>query len=168
MKKIAILAVMLVAFATAAVAQKHMVVNTEKIFKALPAYAQAIDSIDRLAKQYQSVIDTNYANIEKQYNDYQAQKQYLTESARRTREDAIMAREAEVEKYQEDKFGQEGEIIKKRVELIKPIQDKVFGVISQYAQNNGYTLVIDLSSNPSVIYSSPAVDKTEEIIKLLK
>lgn len=168
MKKLIILAVMLAACTTAAMAQKHMVISTEKIFKALPDYAQAIDSIDKLAKQYQSVIDTNYANIEKQYNNYQAQKQYLTESARRSQEDAILAREAEVEKYQEEKFGQEGEIIKKRVELIKPIQDKVFSVIGKYAQDNGYTLVIDLSSNPSVIYYSPSVDKTDDIIKLVK
>ncbi len=168
MKKSILLSLVLCAACTAAFAQKHMVVNTETIFKALPQYTAAIDQIDNLAKQYQSVIDQNYQSIEKQYNDYQAQRAYLTESARRSREDAIVAREKEVEKYQEEKFGQEGEIIKKRVELIKPIQDKVFGVINKYAEANGYTLVLDITTNPTVIYYSPSVDKTQEIITLAK
>ncbi len=167
MKKI-FLTLALAAACTAVFAQKHMVVNTEKIFKALPRYTQAIAQIDKLAEQYQGVIDQNYASIEKLFNEYQAQKAYMSESARRQREEIIIAREKEVEKYQEEKFGAEGEIIKKRVELIKPIQDAVFAVISKYAEANGYTLVIDVTGNPSVIFYSPSVDKTEEIIKLAK
>ncbi len=151
-----------------AFAQKNMVVNTETVFKALPRYASAIDSIDALAKQYQTQIDQNYAAIEKMWNEYQSQKAYLTDTARRSREDAIIAREKETEQYQEEKFGQEGELIKKRLQLIKPIQDEVFAHIKKYADANGFTLVIDIATNPTVIYYSPAIDKTQEIIKLAK
>ncbi|MDR2886269.1 MAG: OmpH family outer membrane protein [Rikenellaceae bacterium] len=167
MKKFIFSALFAVA-ALAGFAQKQMVINTETVFKALPRYASAINSIDALAKQYQGVVDQNYAAVEKMYNEYQSQKAYMTESARRTREDAIVAREKEIEKYQEEKFGQEGEIIKKRIELIKPIQDSVFAVVAKYAEANGYTVVLDIATNPTVIYYSPDIDKTQEIIKLAK
>jgi outer membrane protein len=165
MKKL-VLSLIFAAAALAGFAQKQMVVDTETIFKALPRYASAINSIDALAKQYQDNIDQSYKQVETMYNDYQAQKNYLTDSARRTREDAIIARENEIEKYQEEKFGQEGEIIKKRIELIKPIQDAVFGVIAKYAEANGFTVVLDIATNPTVVYYSPSIDKTQEIIKL--
>ena len=167
MKKL-IFSLVFAVVALGAYAQKHMVVNTETVFKAMPRYTSAIESIDALAKQFQDQIDQSFAEVERMYNEYQSQRSYLTESARRSREDAIMARESEIEKFQEEKFGQEGEIIKKRIELIRPIQDAVFGVISKYAESNGFTLVLDIATNPTVLYYSPSIDKTQEIIKLVK
>ena len=89
-------------------------------------------------------------------------------TSRQAREDAIIAREKEVNKYQEQIFGQQGDLMKKRVELIKPIQDKVFGIINKYAQDNGYGLVLDIAASPMVLYYAPSADKTEDIIKLTK
>ena len=71
-------------------------------------------------------------------------------------------------KYQQDIFGPQGELMKKRVELVKPVQDAVFAVINQYAQSNGLDLVIDIATNPTLLYYSPKVDRTEEIIALVK
>lgn len=167
MKK-TIVSVILALACLAGYAQKHMVVNTEKIFKALPKYTEAIESLDKQAKDYQGIVDAKYSVIERMYNDYQAQKNYLTVSARQGREEAITAAEQEAEKYQESIFGTEGELMKKRIERIKPIQDEVFGAINAYAEKNGYTLVLDITSNPTVLYYAPSVDKTEEIIKIVK
>ncbi len=167
MKKFVFLVVMLVA-GVAAYAQGTMVVNTEKIFKAMPAYVSAVESLDAQAEQYQKVVDEAYAQIEKLYNDYQTQRAYLSESQRQAREQTIVEREQQAERYQQEKFGQEGEMLKKRVETIKPIQEKVFGVIATYARQHGFTLVVDVATNPNVIYYAPGADKTEEIIKLAK
>jgi outer membrane protein len=166
-KSILLMAAMLLA-GFAAQAQNYMVVNTEKIFMAIPAYVQAIESLEDLSERYQKEVDERYAEIEKMYNDYQTQKATLNEATRKVREDAIISREQEVIEYQESIFGQEGTIMKKRVELIKPIQDKVFGAITNYAQSNRYELVLDIAANPTVLYYAPSADKTEEIIKLTK
>ncbi len=168
MKKFIVFTAVMFLMGISAQAQKYMVVNSEKIFKAIPAYTEAIATVDTLAKEYQKTVDDAFAEIEKMYNDYQSQKAYLSISSRQIREDAIINREKEVNKYQEQVFGQQGELMKKRVELIKPIQDKVFEVINKYAQENGYDLVLDIAASPMVLYYTPSADKTEEIIKLTK
>ncbi len=163
-----ILSIALISACAVAAAQKQMVVSTEKIFKALPKYNEAIAALDKQAESYQASVDDKYNAIEKMFNDYQAQKSFMTSSARKIREDAISRAEEDAEKYQEGIFGSEGEMMKKRIETIKPIQDEVFKAISTYAQANGYTVVLDITNNPTVIYHSPSIDKTEEIIKLVK
>lgn len=168
MKKVIFLSVFCLLAAAAGYAQNYAVVNTAKIFKTMPDYTAAMSTLEKLSQQYQKNIDDAYASIEKMYNDYQSQKPYLTESARQTREDAIISKEKEVGKYQQDIFGPQGELMKKRVELVKPVQDAVFAVINQYAQSNGLDLVIDIATNPTLLYYSPKVDRTEEIISLVK
>jgi len=167
MKKIMLLVTLLFA-AAGAFAQGTMVVNTEKIFKAIPKYNDAMSQVDKLGEQYQKNVDQAYANIEQMYNSYIAQKAYLNDAARQSREDAIIKREQEAGKYQESIFGPEGELMKKRVELIKPIQDMVFAAINKYARDKGFTLVLDIANNPSVLYYVPTSDKTDEIINLVK
>lgn len=167
MKKFVIMAALaLVAFS--AQAQNYMVVNTETIFKSITAYNNANTTLDNLGKQYQKEVDDAFAEVEKMYNDYVSQRAYLSESARVTRENAILDREEEITKYQESIFGPEGELMKKRVELIKPIQDRVFEAINKYAAANGQAIVLDIANNPTVLYYAPSADKTEEIIKLVK
>jgi len=167
MKKIVLLVALLVV-ATGVFAQGTMVVNTEKIFKAIPKYNDAIAQIDKLGEQYQKNVDQAYANIEQMYNSYIAQKAYLNEATRQSREDAIIKLEQEAGKYQESIFGPEGELMKKRIELIKPIQDVVFAAINKYAGDKGFTLVIDIANNPNILYYVPTSDRTDEIINLVK
>ncbi len=167
MKKLVLISALVLASFAAKAQNNVMVLETERIFKSIPAYTTALSELDALANTYQKRIDEQYAQIERMYNEYQTQKAALSEATRRTREDAIIAKEKEVAKQQEDIFGAEGTIIKTRIQKMKPIQDKVFAAVEKYAAANGFSLVIDLSSNSSVIYSSPASNKTDEIIKLL-
>lgn len=168
MKKFIILSVAMALMSFAANAQNYMVVNTETIFKAMPAFNDANTRLDNMSKQAQKEIDDAFAEVEKMYNEYISQKAYLSEMARTSRENAILERESEILDRQEKLFGPEGELMKKRVEMLKPIQDKVFETINKYAQANGQALVIDLANNPTVLYYSPSADKTQEIIKLVK
>ena len=168
MKKLVLLTVVFMLAGFTAMAQNYIVVDSEKIFKSIAAYNEANSTLEKLAETYQKNIDDEYEKVEQMYNDYIQQKAYLSESTRQSREDAIINREKEILAYQEQIFGQEGEWMKKRVELITPIQEKVFGVITKYAEANGQALVMDINSNPTVLYYSPKADKTEEIIKLLK
>lgn len=168
MKRIVVLSALMVIFSMATYAQNYMVVNTETVFKAVPAYTSAMSNLETLTKQCQTNIDEAYKGVEKMYNEYQSQKQYLSETACKSREDDIITREKEIEKYQQDVFGPKGDIMKKRVELVKPIQDKVFAIINKYAAANNYSLVMDVASNPMVLYYAPSSDKTEEVIKLTK
>ena len=168
MKKIFALVLGLVAMAGVASAQNYMVVDSEKIFKSINDYNNAMTQLDQMAKSYQQQIDSKYEDIETLYNNYQQQKASLNASARAAREQVILDKEAEAVKYQESIFGNEGVMMKKRIELIQPIQERVFKAIESYAKSNGFDMVLDIASNATLLYYSPAVDRTEEVIKLVK
>lgn len=152
----------------AAVAQNYIVVDSEKIFRSQADYNEAIQTIDRLGEQEQARVDQMYAEIETLYNNYMQVRQNLSASTRQAREQDILNREQQAQQYQESVFGSEGTLMQRRVELIQPIQKRVFEAIEQYAASVGADLVIDKASNPTLLFSSERVDKTQAIIDLLK
>ena len=152
----------------AAMAQNYIVVNSEKVFKSIAAYNTAIEELDALAEQYQGYVDTKFEEVEKLFNSYQQQKASLSESTRQQWESVILQKEQEATQYQEQLFGQEGQLMKTRIEKIKPIQEKVFKAIENYAQSVGAQLVIDSANNPTLLYNSAAVERTDEVIAALK
>ena len=168
MKRILLTAIIALATFGIASAQKYCVIDSEKVFKSLDEYNKAMTQLDALGKGYQTEVDNRYKSIESLYNSYMAQKNNLSASARASVEQQILQKEEEVQKFQQEVFGDEGTLMKKRVELIKPIQEKVFGVIELYAKTNGYDLVLDKASNVSILYLNAAIDNTEQIIEALK
>jgi outer membrane protein len=168
MKKIFALLLGIVSFVGVASAQNYMVVDSEKIFKSINEYNNTLVFLDNLAKSYQQQVDAKYQQIENLYNNYQQQKANLSAATRTIRENEILEKEAEAVKFQESIFGNEGEMMKKRIELIQPIQERVFKAIESYAKANGFDLVLDIASNATMLYYSPAVDRTEAVIQLVK
>jgi outer membrane protein len=168
MKKMILTLVLVMMTAGFASAQNYMVVDSEKVFKSLSSYTSALDSIDKLAEQYQQKVDAKFQEVEQLYNNYMQQRASLSESYRQQYEQLILQKEAEATEYQESLFGTEGELMKKRLELIQPIQERVFGTIESFSKQYGFDLVIDISANPTVLYYSSKVDYTERIISALK
>lgn len=168
MKRIILTLVLALATVAAASAQNYMVVNSEKVFKSIEAYNNALESIDALAAEYQQKVDAKFADVEKLYNNYMQVRATLSDAARQEREATILDAEAKATQYQESLFGSNGELMKKRLELIQPIQAQVFAVIEAISQQNGFDLVIDIASNPTVLYYSSKVDYTEKVIEALK
>lgn len=160
-----VLAIMTAGIASA---QNYMVVDSEKIFKSISSYNTALDSLEKLAEQYQQQVDAKFAEVEQLYNSYMQQRASLSESYRQQYEQMILQKEAEATEYQESLFGTDGELMKKRMELIQPIQQRVFSTIESFSKQYGYDLVIDISANPTILYYSSKVDFTERIISALK
>ena len=168
MKRIILTVMFALAALGIASAQKYCVIDSEKVFKSLDEYNQAITSLDELGKAYQAEVDKMYKNVETIYNNYMAQRESLSASTRTSLEQQILQKEQEAQKYQQEVFGENGALMKKRIEIIKPIQDKVFAAIETYAKVNGFELVLDKASNASILYNGSAVDHTDAIIKTLK
>jgi outer membrane protein len=124
--------------------------------------------LDELGKAYQTEVDNMFKGVETLYNNYMAQRNSLSASSRAALEQQILKKEEEAQKYQQELFGDEGTLMKKRIELIKPIQEKVFQAIEKYAKENGFELVLDKASNASILFFGTAVDHTEKIIEELK
>ena len=156
----------LVAFA--GYAQNYMVADSEKIFKSQADYTEALTTLDELAKAEQKRVDEKFAEVESLYNRYMRVKNSMTPAQQQAQENEILQREQQAIQFQESIFGNEGSLMQRRVELIQPIQKRVFSAIESYAREAGYDLVIDSASNPTLIYRSEQVDKTQAVIDRLK
>lgn len=148
-------------------AQKYAFVNTETIFKSIPEYTKTIQEIDQMAVDYQSKVDAEYTKIAEMYDRYQYQKSNLSEAVKKQVEDNILKLEKAAGEMQKKYFDQGGELMKKRLELLKPIQDKVFKVVDTISTENGYDMIIDISNNPSIVSYNKTLDLSKEVLKKL-
>ena len=168
MKKMIIALMAVVMSVGVASAQNYMVIDSEKVFKSVAAYNEALEDIEALATQYQEAVDKKFAEVENLYNSYMQQRSSLSMSAQQQYEQLILQKEAEATEYQESLFGTDGTLMNKRLELIQPIQERVFNTIESFSKQYGYDLVIDISANPTILYYSTKVDFTDRIIEALK
>ena len=163
---------LILAFALSAVgfaaAQNTAVVNSEKIFKSIDAYNEAIKQLDQMAEQYQKDVDEKFKAVEDLYNAYMQRKSTLSQASQQANEENILKMEKEATDFQELIFGTDGTLMKRRIELIQPIQKQVFGAIETYAKQHDIDMVVDIAQNATMLYYSPDVDHTQDIIDMLK
>ena len=152
---------------TQAYAQRFAYVDSDYILSQMPSYKSAQTQIDEQSKKWQEEIDNKFEAIDKFYKQYQAEKVLLTKDMQTKRENEIIEKEREAKKLQNDKFGYEGELFKKREELIKPIQDKVYEAINKVAKNNGLDFIFDKSGDMLMLVSNPKYDRSDEVLEEL-
>ncbi len=154
--------------ATLAHGQRFALVDVNKVLSNLEDYKKAQDELDRLAAEWKQQISIQQDKIKSLYNKFQAEKVLLTDEQQRQREEEITNKEKDVRKLFKDKFGEEGELFRKRQDLVRPIQDKVYAAIQEYAAGKGLEAIFDTSGSAGIIFYSKELDKTDDIIKRLK
>ena len=168
MRRVILVLVAVLFTAGLASAQNYMVVDSEKVFKSLAEYNTALTQIENLSKSYQEAVDAKFQEVEQLYNAYMQQRASLSAYTRQQYEQQILDLEAKATEYQESLFGTDGELMKRRMELIQPIQNRVFTAIENFSKQYGFDLVIDIAANPTVLYYSEKVNYTQRIIDALK
>lgn len=153
---------------TSLMAQKIAYVEIDRILESIKEYQDAQTELDRQASVWRQDIAQEYDVIKGMYNRYQAEQVLLSEETRRQREEEIMNKEKAVRDIQRERFGPEGELFKRRQELVRPIQDKVYRAIEAYAAERGYDFIFDKSSGAGMIFSNPQYDKTQDILARLR
>ncbi len=145
-------------------AQKYAYVNSQYILENIPDYKNSQQQLDNLSLQWQKEIEDKYAIIDKLYKAYQAEQVLLTEEMKKRRQDEINAKEKDVKDLQKQRFGYEGDLFKKKQELVKPIQDKIYNAVKKLAADQGYAVIFDKSSDLTMLYTNPKYDKSDEIL----
>lgn len=167
MKKIILILVITFASNAATFAQKYAYVNSQYILDNIPEYKAAMQQLDQQSVNWQKEIETKYAFIDKLYKDYQAEQILLTDDMKKKREAEITAKEKEVKEFQKSKFGYEGELFKKKQDLVKPIQDKIYNAVKKLATDQSYAVIFDKSSDLIMLYTNPKYDKSDDILKAM-
>ncbi len=155
-------------FASAmAVAQKYAFVDSEYIRKNIPAFNAAQDQLDKLSKQWEKEVSDGYAVVEQMYKSYQTEAVLLSQDMKAKREEAIIAREKQMKDLQNKYFGMEGELFKKREELVKPIQDEILRAIKEIAADGSYAVIFDTASGGNILFANPKFDLSDMVLEKL-
>lgn len=167
MKKIFVTLGIFIILGSYSLAQRYAFVDTEYILNNIPSYTAAQDKLDQFSKEWEKEISDKYAEIEKMYRDYQNEQVLLTKEMKIKREEEIINKEKSVKELQNKYFGREGDLYKKRQELIKPIQDEVYNAVKEIAVDGNYAVIFDTSSGPSMLYTNPKYDLSDDVLEKL-
>ena len=166
MKKLLFIAVMLVS-ALGMSAQKFALVDMEYILKNIPAYQRANEQLSQVAKKWQAEVDAMATEVQTLYKNYQNESVFLSQEQKKARQEAILAKEKEASELKKKYFGPEGELFKKRTSLMTPIQEEIYNAVKDISELRGYSLVLDRASDTGIIFASPKVDISNEVLTKL-
>jgi outer membrane protein len=166
MKKISFL-ICLLGLSVLGFSQKYAIIDTRYILDKIPEYTQAQKQLDDIAADWQKDIDGQQAVLNKMYKDYEAEQVMLSDDLKKKREDQLVLKEKDLRNLQRQRFGFEGDLFKKRQELIKPIQDKVYNAVQKLSVARGYDFVLDKSEGITIIFADPKLDKSEDVLREL-
>jgi outer membrane protein len=168
MKKAGFIIGLLMLTSTMAVAQKYAFVDSEYIRKNIPAFNTAQEQLDKLSQQWEKEVADGYAVVEQMYKSYQNEEApLLSQDMKTKREEAIISKEKEMKDLQNKYFGMEGDLFKKREELVKPIQDEILKAIKDIAVEGSYAVIFDTASGGNILFANPKFDISDQVLEKL-
>ena len=166
MKKI-IMFIVLCASAMSMQAQKFALMDMDYILKNIPAYERANEQLSQVSKKWQAEVDALTTEAQTMYKTYQNEVVFLSAEQKKSRQDAIMEKEKQAAELKKKYFGPDGELFKKRNALMTPIQDEIYNAVKDIADQRGYQLVLDRASDADIIFGSPKIDISTEVLQKL-
>jgi outer membrane protein len=149
------------------IAQRYAIIDTKYILEKIPDYKDANKKIEEFAEAWQQEIDLLQADIDKMYREFEVEKAMLTPELLKKREDEIYNKEKQVRDLQRKRFGYEGDYFKKKQDLVKPIQEKVYNAVQKLASERMYDFILDKSEGITIIFADPKLDKSDDVLKIL-
>ena len=167
MKKLAAITLALILFVGVAMAQKFAFVDSDYVLQNIPSYNAAQTELDKVSETWEAEVALEYTEIETMYKTYQSERVLLTDEMKKQREDEILAKERQVKELQAKYFGPDGDLSKKRQELVKPIQDAIYKAVKELSAEGSYAIIFDTASGASILYSNPRYDLSDEVLEKL-
>lgn len=166
MKKILFTALFAVMAITAS-AQKFALMDMEYVLRNIPAYERANEQLNQVSKKWQAEVEALNTEASTMYKNYQNEMVFLSQEQKKAKQEEIMKKEKEASDLKRKYFGPEGELFKKRESLMSPIQEEIYNAVKEVSELRGYSLVIDRASDTGIIYGSPKIDISNEVLQKL-
>ena len=153
--------------AITAQAQKFALMDMEYVMKNIPAYERANEQLNQVSKKWQAEVEALNTQAATMYKNYQNEVVFLSKEQKPAKQEEIMLKEKEAADLKKKYFGPEGELFKKRESLMSPIQEEIYNVVKEISEQRGYSLVLDRASDSAIIFGSPKIDISNEILQKL-
>lgn len=166
-KRFLILAAFCISCIGTCFSQKYALIDMEYIFSRIPAYEMANDQLNQVSKKWQAEIDALAKEAKDLYTQYQSEMVYLSDEMKKKKEEEILGKEKSVSDLKRKYFGSEGELYKKRESLLNPIQDEIYNAVKELSEERGYVLILDRASGVNIVFASPSIDVSDDVLKKL-
>lgn len=153
--------------AMAAQAQKFALIDMDYILKHVPAYERANEQLNQVSKKWQAEVEALNTEASTMYKNYQNEVVFLSQEQKKAKQEQIMNKEKEASELKKKYFGPEGELFKKRESLMGPIQEEIYNTVKEISDLRGYSLVLDRASDTGIIFGSPKIDISNEVLQKL-
>ena len=148
-------------------AQKFALVDMEYVLKNIPSYEMANEQLNQVSQRWQKEVEAKMKEVETLYNNFKSDMVFLTDEQKQKKEQEIVEKEKEAMELKAKYFGPEGELYKKRESLLKPIQDDVYAAVKKVSEERGYQVIFDRASSQSIVFASPKIDVSNEVLAKL-
>ena len=166
-KLLVVLCAVMMTLNLAAKGEQVVLVDMDYIMSAIPAYETANEQLDQISKKWQKEVEAILIEVQTMYKNYQTELVFLSDEMKKKREDEIIAKEKEANDLKRKYFAPDGELFKKREALVKPIQDEIYNALQEICEQQGYQVVLDKSSTNNLIFASPKIDISDELLEKL-
>ena len=167
MKRLLFLLVIALSTAFEAGAQKFALVDMEYILSNIPAYERANEQLNQATKKWQAEVEALNTEASTMYKNYQNELVFLSKEQKKAKQEEIMNKEKAAAELKQKYFSPEGELYKKRESLMQPIQEEIYNAVKEIADLRGYSLVLDRASDTAIIFGSPKIDISDEVLRKL-
>ena len=168
LKKIILASFFLLGVIGSSLAQKYAFVDTKYILDNMPSYKDAQKKLDDIADKWQREIENKLEEIVKKNKKLQQELILLPADEKDKKLAEIKELEEAVKELQKKRFGVNGDLLKKRRELIEPIQDDIYKAIKALAKEKGYDFIMDKGTNSNILFTNPKYDKSDQLLKKIK
>ncbi len=165
MKKTLLTSILVVLISQLAFSQRFAYVDSEYILNKLPSYQTALTKLDGFSKTWQKEVEAKFTEVERKYKEFQTEKVLLTEEMKKVKEEEIIQLEKSAKDLKKKYFGVDGELFKKREELIKPIQEEIYNAIKQLAADGNYAMIFDVAAGATLLFTDPKYDVSDDVLK---
>ena len=167
MKKLFLTLILVVSAIAVGNAQKFALVDMDYILRNVPSYEMANEQLNQVSQRWEKEVNQISKDAETMYKNYQSNMVFLTDDQKKKHEEEIVAKEKEATDLRYKYFGPEGELFKKRQSLMKPIQEDVYNAVKAVAEEKGYTAIFDRASSQSIVFASPRIDVSNDVLAKL-
>lgn len=154
-------------FSHTAHAQKYACVNTDYVLRSIPDYSNAQKRLDKYVTDWQKEISDKLSELDNMRAEYEQESYLLPDNLKKRRRDEIAAKEQEIKGLQAQRFGPGGDLDKRRAELLKPVQDRVYSAIERIAHEKNYAFVFDKSGSATLLFANKKYDISDEVLEQL-
>ena len=142
-------------------------IDSNEIMTKFEEVRQVQVSLEKEQRKLQAEMENLIQQLDSLNQEYDRQRLLMSDSRRQEKEQELVRSEKQIQKFQMDKFGPEGEIYRKQNQLLKPVLAKVDEAIQAVGKRQQYDYIMDAVGG-AIVYALDSNNLTEDVIEELR